>query len=141
MSLYPDIQRKAHAELDAVVGHDRLPDLDDRDSLVYLNAVIKESLRWLPVTPLGQSHYTMVDDEFAGYFIPAGTIVQGNIWYADLGYVSSHLDVDDWHRGCMHDPKVYDKPEEFRPDRFIRDGKLDPNIQDPATIVFGFGRR
>lgn len=80
MSLYPEVQKKAQAELDAVVGHDRLPDLDDRDSLVYLNAVIKESLRWLSVSPLGQSHYTMVDDEFAGYFIPAGTILQGNIW-------------------------------------------------------------
>lgn len=81
MSLYPDIQKKAQAELDAIIGHDRLPDLDDRDTLPYLKAIIKESLRWLPVAPLGQSHYTMVDDEFAGYFIPAGTIVQGNIWY------------------------------------------------------------
>ncbi len=84
MSLYPDIQKKAHAELDAVVGNDRLPDLDDRDSLPYLNALIKESLRWFPVGPLGQSHCTMVDDEFGGYFIPAGTVVQGNIWYASV---------------------------------------------------------
>ncbi|KAI0715642.1 O-methylsterigmatocystin oxidoreductase [Cerioporus squamosus] len=123
MSLYPEVQKKAHAELDTVVGHDRLPDLDDRDQLVYLNAIIKESLRWLPTAPLGQSHYTTVDDEFAGYFIPAGTIVQGNIW------------------GCTHDPAVYDHPDEFRPERFIRDGQLDPSVQDPATIVFGFGRR
>ncbi|TFK90517.1 cytochrome P450 [Polyporus arcularius HHB13444] len=123
MSLYPEIQKKAHTELDVVVGHDRLPDLDDRDSLPYLNAIIKESLRWFPVGPLGQSHYTMVDDEFDGYFIPAGTVVQGNIW------------------GCTRDPDVYEHPDEFRPERFIRDGKLDPNVQDPATVVFGFGRR
>lgn len=58
-----------------------------------------------------------------------------------IGNNSRSVVIDDWHRACMHDPKVYDNPEEFRPDRFIRDGKLDPNVQDPATIAFGFGRR
>ena len=80
LCLHPDVLKKAQAELDAVVGPTRLPEFSDSDSLIYLNAVIKESLRWLSVSPLGQSHYTMVDDEFAGYFIPAGTILQGNIW-------------------------------------------------------------
>ena len=41
----------------------------------------------------------------------------------------------------MHDPNVYEDPDEFHPDRFIRDGKLDPDVVDPATIVFGAGRR
>ena len=41
----------------------------------------------------------------------------------------------------MHDPNVYEDPDEFRPNRFIRDGKLDPDVLDPATIVFGSGRR
>ena len=81
MSLHPEVQRKAHAELDAVVGHDRLPDFSDRDSLPYLNAIIKESLRWMSVTPLGLAHCTTEDDEFGGYFIPAGSIVMANIWW------------------------------------------------------------
>ncbi|KAI0690874.1 cytochrome P450 [Cerioporus squamosus] len=123
MSLYPDVQKKAHDELDAVVGHDRLPDFGDRDSLTYLNAIIKESLRWMNVTPLGLAHCTTEDDEFGGYFIPAGSIVMANIW------------------ACMHDPKTYEDPDVFRPERFKHDGKLDPNVQDPYEFVFGFGRR
>ena len=45
-------------------------------------------------------------------------------------------------RACMHDPEVYDDPETFRPERFIRDGKLDTtSVRDPSEYVFGFGRR
>ncbi|KAI0691793.1 CyP450 monooxygenase [Cerioporus squamosus] len=123
MSLYPDVQQKAHAELDAVVGHDRLPDFDDRDSLIYVDAIIKESLRWMNVTPLGLAHSTTEDDEFGEYFIPAGSIVMGNIW------------------ACMHDPDIYEDPDVFRPERFIRDDKLTSDVRDPYEFVFGFGRR
>ena len=41
----------------------------------------------------------------------------------------------------MHDPLVYENPEEFKPERFLKDGKLDPNVRDPYEFVFGFGRR
>ena len=44
MFLYPEVQRKAHAELDAVVGYVRLPDFSDRDSLPYVNALLSECL-------------------------------------------------------------------------------------------------
>ena len=81
MSLYPEVQQKAQAELDSVVGPSRLPDFDDRDSLVYINAIVKESLRWHNVTPLSIGHRTIEDDEFRGYFIPGGTLLVPNIWY------------------------------------------------------------
>ena len=84
MSLYPDIQKKAQAELAAVVGPNRLPDFDDRDALVYVSAIVKETLRWFNVAPLGISHRTMEDDEFRGYFIPAGTLITPNIWLVVL---------------------------------------------------------
>lgn len=80
--MYPGVQQRAQAELDVVVGRHRLPDFDDRDALVYVRAVIMESLRWHNVTPLGIPHRTVADDEIQGYFIPAGTVVMPNIWWA-----------------------------------------------------------
>ena len=56
MAKYPDVQDKAHAELDAVVGQDRLPEFSDCPKLPYINAVISELFRWQPVLPLGTHH-------------------------------------------------------------------------------------
>ena len=80
MALYPEVQKKAQAELDTIVGSDRLPTFEDRDSLVYINAIVQESLRWFNVTPLGISHRSVEDDVVLGYFVPAGTILVANIW-------------------------------------------------------------
>lgn len=55
MSCFPDVQRKAQAELDAVIGPDRIPTLEDRERLPYLNAVYLEILRWIPVAPMGEA--------------------------------------------------------------------------------------
>lgn len=53
MAMYPEVQSRAQAEIDTVVGSNRLPDFDDVQYLPYINAVIKESLRWQLVAPLG----------------------------------------------------------------------------------------
>jgi cytochrome P450 len=55
MLLYPDVQAKAQAELDAFVGSDRLPDFSDRDNLPYVSSVILETLRWKVIFPTGTS--------------------------------------------------------------------------------------
>lgn len=52
MVLHPAIQRKAQTEIDAVVGNARLPDFSDRPSLPYVEAILLETMRWRPVTPL-----------------------------------------------------------------------------------------
>ena len=101
MALYPEVQKKAQAEIDAVVGTDRLPDFHDRPSLPYINAVLKESSRWNLVLPLGRPfvvviiatilrcsegvpHMSTTDDEYNGFYIPKGTVVMGNSWSARL---------------------------------------------------------
>ncbi|KAI0670927.1 cytochrome P450 [Trametes maxima] len=123
ISQHPEAQKKAQAELDAVVGRHRLPDYGDRTALVYINAVIKETLRWCVILPLALPHRTIEDDVYNGYFIPAGTMLIPNSW------------------AMLHDPRVYERPDEFRPERFIHDGQLDPTVPDPAVHVFGYGRR
>ena len=80
MSLNPDVQRKAQAELDAVVGPHRLPEYDDEESLRYMRALAKECLRWRSVVPLPVPHRSIEDDEYRGYFIPQGSIIISNIW-------------------------------------------------------------
>lgn len=53
MLLYPEVMRKAQAELDDVVGCERIPTFEDQKDLPYVEAIIKELLRWRPVGPLG----------------------------------------------------------------------------------------
>ena len=96
MAMNPEVLRKAQAEIDAVVGINRLPDFNDRPYLPYVNAIIKETLRWQMVIPLGKRFFNVLlrlfimagaphmvteDDEYDGYFIPKGTIVLGAGWY------------------------------------------------------------
>lgn len=96
MILFPEVQRKAQDEIDSIVGSSRLPTFADRGSLPYVNAVVKEALRWNPVTSsssLNSSYsaeyvaeFLVVgrtareDDHYRGYFIPAGTLVMANVW-------------------------------------------------------------
>lgn len=55
MTLNPDIQVKARKQLDQVVGTGRLPSFSDQPLLPYIDAIMKETIRWRPVVPLGTS--------------------------------------------------------------------------------------
>ncbi|KAJ3793676.1 cytochrome P450 [Lentinula aff. detonsa] len=118
--LNPEIQRKAQAEVDSVVGKDRLPSFQDRDSLPYIEALVKELYRWLPIVPLAVPHRAMKDNLFRGYYIPKNSLVFVNVWY------------------FLHDPTVYKDPSTFNPERFLGSNP------EPSPIdrgLFGYGRR
>ncbi|KAI0718513.1 CyP450 monooxygenase [Cerioporus squamosus] len=123
MASYPEVQKKAQAELDAVVGSSRLPEYSDQGSLPYINALVKELLRWRSVVPTGVPHRSIEDDEYKGYLIPKGSIIIANIW------------------AYSRDPNVYPDPETFKPERWLKDGRLNPDIRNSETIAFGYGRR
>lgn len=74
------MQRKAQEEIDRVVGTDRLPSYDDRVNLPYVDALVKEVLRWHPIGPMGVPHRADEDDVYDGYLIPKGAILLANIW-------------------------------------------------------------
>ena len=114
--LYPSVMREAQEELERVVGSERLPSFKDRGHLPYIESIIKEVLRWRPVTAGGIPHAVTKEDEYMGYRIPEGAIVIGNHW-------AIHLD-----------EAVYEKPMEFRPQRWIKNPDL-------PLDTFGFGRR
>jgi cytochrome P450 len=76
MVMYPEAQRRAQAQIDAVIGRGRLPEQSDRPSLPYLEAFCREVLRWHSVGPLGVMRTTMKDDWYAGRFIPRGSFLQ-----------------------------------------------------------------
>jgi cytochrome P450 len=80
MLAHPEVQEKAQEELDRVVGRQRLPDFSDRERLPYINAILKEILRWYPTTPLGIPHLSTEDDEYKGMAIPKSTLIVTNIW-------------------------------------------------------------
>ncbi|KAI0948586.1 hypothetical protein AcV7_009286 [Taiwanofungus camphoratus] len=119
MAMNPDVQRKAQEELDKVVGQERLPSFADRSSLPYVEAVVKETLRWHPPAPIGIAHRAMEDSYYHDYYIPKGTTVISNMW------------------AICRDPGSYADPASFRPDRFM---KADPEL-NPYEWSFGFGRR
>ncbi|KAG2141325.1 cytochrome P450 [Suillus clintonianus] len=122
MTLFPHVQKKAQAEIDAVVGTDRLPSFADRDSLPYIEALVKEVLRWNVVGPTAIPHRVTEDDIHDGYYIPKGSLVIPNIWF------------------MLNDPQTFADPSQFNPERFLDNDGKDPE-PEPRTICFGFGRR
>ncbi|EEB95668.1 hypothetical protein MPER_05321 [Moniliophthora perniciosa FA553] len=71
MTMYPEVQKRAQEEIDNVVGKHRLPTHEDRANLPYVEALMREVMRWRPVTPLA-FHAALEDDVIDGYFIPKG---------------------------------------------------------------------
>jgi cytochrome P450 len=67
-----------------VLGSNRLPQFQDRDNLPYINALVKEVLRWHPVVPMSVPHMSSQDDTCEGYFIPKGSSVLTNVWWVAL---------------------------------------------------------
>lgn len=130
MLLYPETQRKAQAEIDRVVGLDRMPIMDDLSDLQYIRACMKETLRWMPTTILGAvPHAVTKDDEYMGYHIPKGAGILNNVWTINM------------------DPKRHPNPRRFDPDRYkddrqsLSDAAANPEASKRDTFTFGAGRR
>lgn len=119
MSIYPDVAARIQAEIDAQVGRERLPTLQDREAMPYTDAVLQEVIRFHPVFAFGLAHCASEDFEVRGFKIKKGTIIEANIW------------------AIMHEPSLYPDPDTFNPGRFLKQTP-DP---DPRRFLFGFGRR
>ncbi|KAF8656969.1 hypothetical protein AX16_002324 [Volvariella volvacea WC 439] len=134
MILYPHVQARAQEEVDRILKDEggnlkRLPSVDDRLKMPYVDALMKEVWRWGPSVPLGLPHMLNQDDEYRGYSLKKGTVVWANIWT------------------ILHDESVFPDPFSFKPERYLTsrvDKGLSDNDPDPSEVVmsaFGFGRR
>ncbi|KAF9266471.1 cytochrome P450 [Marasmius fiardii PR-910] len=112
---------ECQAEIDRVVGRERLPGFSDVDRLPYLRAFIKEVMRWKPLVRTGFPHSVIEDDVYNGMFIPKGSTVWANI------------------AAMMSDPTLFPDPDLFKPERFL-ENNLDPRLVN-FNLPFGFGRR
>ncbi|GLJ48569.1 hypothetical protein SUGI_1024550 [Cryptomeria japonica] len=124
MVLNEEIQGRAQAELEAVIGRDRSVKDEDIARLPYLQAVVKESLRMHPPGPLlSWARLCTEDVDIAGgMHVPAGTTAMVNMW------------------SITHDPEIWESPHEFRPERFVEE-KVDVRGNDLRLAPFGAGRR
>jgi len=120
--LFPEVQKRAQAQIDSVISRERLPTFGDRSRLPYIEAICKELLRWQLVLPLGFPHASTEDCVYRGFFIPKGSIMISNAW------------------AILHNPDLYPDPDTFQPERFLNeDGTF---RDDPAiSLAFGGGKR
>ncbi|XP_022137974.1 cytochrome P450 CYP82D47-like [Momordica charantia] len=116
--------KKVQFELDEHVGRERQVEDSDMKNLIYLQAVVKETLRMYPAAPLSVPHESLEDVTVAGYYVSAGTRLLVNL-----------------HK-LQRDPLVWENPNEFCPERFLTSQKnFDVKGQNPQLIPFGAGRR
>jgi cytochrome P450 len=116
---HPQALQRMHQELDAVLGG-RAPGMDDLAKLPFTRAVFDETLRLYP-TAWGQPRESIEEDEIGGYRIPAKSIVMVCQWVT------------------QRRPDLWDRPDEFVPERFVGAG---PGTFPPfAYYPFGSGAR
>lgn len=163
---HPEKLQRAQAELDAVIGQDRLPELADIQNLPYVQAFIKEVIRWRPTAPGGSPHLTTCDELYNGMLIPKDSYIVGNTWCATCcssalpsAMLTSALTWPFLHtrlhsltltlalarRGILMDHDFFEDPEDFIPERFVRhEHGLKKGVTADYwrnTYGFGAGRR
>ncbi|KAM7273968.1 hypothetical protein ACFE04_028632 [Oxalis oulophora] len=121
----PRTLNKVQQELDTHVGRERKVKESDMNNLIYLQAIIKETLRLYPAAPLLIPHKSTEDCIVANYHVPANTQLHVNIWKI--------------HR----DPRIWTDPEEFHPERFLTGSSRDLDVrgQNFELLPFSSGRR
>ncbi|XP_076955982.1 strychnine-10-hydroxylase-like [Bidens hawaiensis] len=120
----PEALKTAQDEIDENVGRDRMVEETDIKNLVYLNAIIKETLRLYPAAPLSVPHESMEDCIVSGYHIPKGTRLLVNLWK------------------IQHDSNIWSHHCEFKPERFLTSQKdIDLKGNHFELLPFGSGRR
>nr|XP_061798702.1 cytochrome P450 1B1-like [Nerophis lumbriciformis] len=120
---HPEIQTTLQQLVDKVVGPNRLPSVEDRGHLAYLDAFIYETMRFSSFVPVTIPHSTTSDVTIDGLHIPKDTVVFINQW------------------SINHDPMKWQDPQNFDPSRFLdKNGSLDKDVTN-HVMIFSAGKR
>ncbi|MEQ2239167.1 hypothetical protein ILYODFUR_001779 [Ilyodon furcidens] len=123
LAKHPDIQTKLHKLIDKVVGRGRLPSVEDRVYMPYLDAFIYETMRFTSFVPVTIPHSTTSDVTVGGFNIPKDTVIFINQWSVN------------------HDPLRWKDPHVFDPSRFLdENGSLDKDLTNDV-MIFSAGKR
>jgi len=119
----PETLKKVQTELRIAISPNKKLEEKDIENLPYLRAVIKETLRLHPPLPFLFPHMSMDSCNMLGYSIPKETQILVNVW------------------AIGRDPKTWDDPLVFKPERFLEPKVVDFKGHDFEFIPFGSGRR
>ncbi|XP_050756561.1 cytochrome P450 2J4-like [Gymnogyps californianus] len=120
MAMYPEIQARVQAEIDAVIGQARQPALEDRSNMPYTNAVIHEVQRKGNILPFNAPRLAVKDTVLDGFHIPKGTVLLTNL------------------TSVMFDKNEWETPDTFNPGHFLKDGQF---WKREAFMPFSVGKR
>ncbi|KAK6479186.1 cytochrome P450 1B1-like [Huso huso] len=120
---YPNIQTKIQELIDKEVGRERLPTIEDKSKLAYLEAFIYETMRFTSFVPITIPHSTTSDVTIEGHYIPKDTVVFVNQWSVN------------------HDELKWKDPHVFEPSRFLNEsGVIDRDLTN-SVMIFSMGKR
>ncbi|EPT01022.1 hypothetical protein FOMPIDRAFT_1121512 [Fomitopsis schrenkii] len=132
MTIHQDVYAKAQETIDEVVGNTRLPELSDRQSLPYVDAILKEVYRINVPLPISLPRRLNEDDQFRDFHIPKGTWAISNLWQVHAILLVEQMG---------NDANYYSDADAFRPERFIDPATGLSTGLDPKDYIFSFGRR
>lgn len=123
----PHVQERGQKEIDSVVHPDQWPTLDDYERVPYIRAIADEVHRFRTILPIAIPHVSTKEIQYSRYRIPKDSIIIMNTY------------------GVFHDPEMYDDPEIFEPERYVRMPFGTKEVVDTRgyrnNLAFGSGRR
>lgn len=118
LATHPHVQEKCQTELDEVLADGKLPSYQEKAMLPYLQAVLLEVQRFGNIVPVAIVRMAHVETKLQGFDVPKGTVVLPNL------------------TSIMMNAEIFQKPEEFNPDRFMKNGSFESH---QSVIPFSIG--
>ncbi|XP_053395219.1 cytochrome P450 10-like isoform X2 [Mercenaria mercenaria] len=122
LAQHPEVQEKLYQETMDVLGDSNEINPENIAKLSYVKAFLKETFRAYPIT-WATSRITQEDMEVSGHHIPANTHIQANLF------------------GMFRDEKLFPENDQFKPERWLRENKMNTQLKSLSNLIWGHGAR